>query len=86
MCGGHFVRMFVPVLTGSVEQAVRAPEARAVFLNIPCPTCGSAITPEFTWGPKCGAALKVHPCAFCGQTISPGDKTCGFCGAPAINK
>jgi uncharacterized OB-fold protein len=83
MCGGHFVRMLVPVVTGSVEQAPRSPEMNAVIRYVPCPACGAATTPEFTWCPKCGTALKTHPCAYCGQTISPGDKTCVFCGAPA---
>ena len=83
MCGGHFVRMLVPAVTGSVEQSALSPEARAVSPHVPCPACGAATTPEFTWCPKCGAALKTHPCVYRGQTIGPGDKTCGFCGAPA---
>jgi hypothetical protein len=52
MCGGHFVRMLVPVVTGSVEQATRSStEARAVSPHVPCPTCGAATMPEFTVQP-----------------------------------
>ena len=82
MCGGHFVRMLVPLVTNSVEQTARMTDARAVNPQVPCPTCGTAITPEFAWCPKCGASLKAHPCDYCGQTINPGDNTCSFCGAP----
>jgi RecJ-like exonuclease len=86
MCGGHFVRMLVPVVTGSVEQVTRSPEIKAATRYVPCPTCGAATMPEFTWCPKCGAALKAYPCPYCGQTASAEDKTCSFCGAPATKR
>jgi RNA polymerase subunit RPABC4/transcription elongation factor Spt4 len=81
MCGGNFVRMLIPLANLPVGQTGPTVNGSAVSSQIPCPNCGTAITPEFAWCPKCGAALKPHPCAYCGQTISPGDKSCSFCGA-----
>ena len=83
MCGGHFVRMLVPLTTKPAEQVVQIPAASAAALHTLCPVCGAAITPGFLWCPKCGAALKAHACAYCGQAINPGEKACDFCGAPA---
>ena len=82
MCGGHFVRMLVPVITASTEQITRMPAARAAIVHTPCPNCGSTIIPEFAWCPKCGAMLRTRLCSYCGQIVGPGDKTCTFCGAP----
>lgn len=85
MCGGNFVRLLTPLTTISVEQTVRFRGARTAIQQVPCPTCGTAITPEFAWCPKCGSPLKSHPCVYCGQTVNPGDKTCSFCGGPPNN-
>jgi primosomal protein N' len=83
MCGGHFVRGLVPLIITPAEQTAPVQNTRGFVSQTMCPTCGMAITPEFSWCPKCGSALKSHACAYCGQTINPGDKTCTFCGAPA---
>ncbi|MBE3087625.1 MAG: zinc ribbon domain-containing protein [Chloroflexi bacterium] len=82
MCGGHFARLLIPLAANPAGQAAPIPVVNEVSSQHPCPACGTAITPEFAWCPKCGASLKSHPCAYCGQTISPGDKLCSFCGAP----
>jgi len=83
MCGGHFVRSLIPLAVSQAGQVMPIPVVKAGSSQQPCPACGTAITPEFAWCPKCGASLRVHPCAYCGQTISPGDKLCKFCGAPS---
>jgi hypothetical protein len=83
MCGGHSFHTLTPLLTTLTQTANQPIGPVVAARQINCPTCGSAVSPEFAWCPKCGAALKAHPCAYCGQTVSPGDKTCNFCGAPA---
>ena len=85
MCGGNFARTLISLATLPVAQGIRMPDT-SLTPHMPCPSCGTAVTPEFAWCPKCGAMLKAHACAYCGQMVSPGDKACDFCGAPANNK
>lgn len=83
MCGGHFIQLMVPLANMPADQTAQLQDARNVTRQMHCPTCGSMITPEFSWCPKCGAALRPHPCNFCGQTVRLGENACSFCGAPA---
>jgi RNA polymerase subunit RPABC4/transcription elongation factor Spt4 len=83
MCGGHFTQTLTPFLATLAQTTNQPPSLVVATQRKNCPTCGSAVSPEFAWCPNCGAALKDHPCAYCGQIVSPGDKTCNFCGAPA---
>jgi len=82
MCGGHRCHVLVPLRETLRQTADRPPNPVVATQPINCQNCGSIVSPEFAWCPKCGAALRDHPCAYCGQMISPGNKTCNFCGAP----
>lgn len=82
MCGCNSGPLLVSLASIGAGQAERMTNATEALPQLTCPTCRTAITPEFAWCPKCGAALKAHPCTYCGQTVHPGEDLCGFCGAP----
>jgi quinol-cytochrome oxidoreductase complex cytochrome b subunit len=48
-------------------------------LQLPCPQCGAAAEPSFTYCTKCGKALKPA-CSQCGAALRPDDKFCPACG------
>jgi len=50
-------------------------------LQLPCPYCGAAAEPGFTYCTRCGKALKPS-CGNCGAQMRIDDRFCSACGKP----
>ena len=84
MCCGNFSHLITPLAALAEKQDQPAQIAHGPQASRTCPDCGTVVTPEFTWCPRCGRALKDRRCNYCRQIVRRGEKICEFCGAPAI--
>ncbi len=84
MCGCHLNSIVSNLVTAEGQPAYRENDLKAETKpELACWHCKNSLSPEFTWCPQCGVAVKAHPCLYCGQMLSPQDAVCPSCGAPS---
>ena len=84
MCGGGNLNSVLAALAIAGEQPfIRGNELKEEPKpRLICWHCKNRLSPEFSWCPICGSAVKPVPCSYCGQMIGIKEDYCPHCGAP----